>query len=509
MDPVDLPPGDYEVVLEPECVGDLLHFLLTYGFNGRAVAEGRSFVRVGERQFDPALRLWDAPTDPRSTALPYDAEGTPRGRLDLVADGVSAAVVHDRRTAAEAGTGSTGNAVEGGERLGPMATQPRVAAGAGGTAADLAAGMRRGLLVSDFWYTRVLDPRTVVVTGLTRNGVWLVEDGEVVSPVSTLRFTPVLPGGGRAGRGARGRLGPGAGPGPRLGQPDGRAQPAARPLARHRRRLRLSAAAARTRSPRTRRTPAEPVLTARQQGVVSAELCRSGAQRGDDREVGRQPVHRVQVGRGQPAQLGVLGEGRLAGGEPGGPDPQHQAAGHQHVRADPGADLDLDGQLLAQLADQGLRLGLPRLHLAAGNSQPGGVRRRAASTRPAASRSAAPTTTRTAPTLPDRAAARAVVRWGDDGAAGPGCDRRRAGRAGRWAGEPDGINRAVELASFPAAIAVVDRVAEAAEEADHHPDIDIRWRTLTFTLATHSAGGVTGKDVRLATRIDEIVRAAG
>src|SRR3954471_24946381 len=53
--------------------------------------------------------------------------------------------------------------------------------------------MRRGLLVTDFWYTRILDPRTAVVTGLTRNGVWLVEDGEIVSPVSTLRFTQSYP----------------------------------------------------------------------------------------------------------------------------------------------------------------------------------------------------------------------------------------------------------------------------------------------------------------------------
>jgi len=191
--PVDLPPGDYEVVLEPSCVADLVHFLLAYGFNGRPVAEGRSFVRPGERQFDPAFRLWDGPIDPLSTGLPYDAEGTPRRPLDLVADGITAAVVHDRRTAAAAGTESTGHAVEGGERLGPMVDQPRVGEGAGGTAAELAAGMRRGLLVSDFWYTRVLDPRTLVVTGLTRNGVWLVEDGEVVAPVSTLRFTQAYP----------------------------------------------------------------------------------------------------------------------------------------------------------------------------------------------------------------------------------------------------------------------------------------------------------------------------
>ena len=74
-----------------------------------------------------------------------------------------------------------------------------------------------------------------------------------------------------------------------------------------------------------------------------------------------------------------------------------------------------------------------------------------------------------------------------------------------WSGDPEAITRTVQLANFPAAIAVVDRVAEVAEELDHHPDIDIRWRTLTFRLSTHSAGGVTRRDVELARRIDEIV----
>jgi 4a-hydroxytetrahydrobiopterin dehydratase len=77
-----------------------------------------------------------------------------------------------------------------------------------------------------------------------------------------------------------------------------------------------------------------------------------------------------------------------------------------------------------------------------------------------------------------------------------------------WQGDRSAIRRTVELPSFPAAIRVVDRVAEAAEEMDHHPDIDIRWRTLTFTCATHTAGAVTGRDVTLARKIDEIVRDA-
>src|SRR3982750_1052911 len=71
-----------------------------------------------------------------------------------------------------------------------------------------------------------------------------------------------------------------------------------------------------------------------------------------------------------------------------------------------------------------------------------------------------------------------------------------------WEGGPDAIVRTVGLRSFPAAIAVVDRVAKVAEGMDHHPDIDIRWRTLTFRCVTHAAGGVTTRDTGLANRID-------
>jgi 4a-hydroxytetrahydrobiopterin dehydratase len=73
-----------------------------------------------------------------------------------------------------------------------------------------------------------------------------------------------------------------------------------------------------------------------------------------------------------------------------------------------------------------------------------------------------------------------------------------------WSGSTDRITRTVEAASFPAAIALVDAVAVAAEAADHHPDIDIRWRTVTFTLSTHSAGGVTAKDTDMARKINAL-----
>ena len=77
-----------------------------------------------------------------------------------------------------------------------------------------------------------------------------------------------------------------------------------------------------------------------------------------------------------------------------------------------------------------------------------------------------------------------------------------------WQRDGDAIVRTAKLPSFPAAIGVVDRVAEIAEERDHHPDIDIRWRTLTFRCSTHSAGGITALDVALAASISEQIDAA-
>jgi len=74
-----------------------------------------------------------------------------------------------------------------------------------------------------------------------------------------------------------------------------------------------------------------------------------------------------------------------------------------------------------------------------------------------------------------------------------------------WSGDAQGIRRTVKADSFLAGIALVDAVAQAAEAVDHHPDIDIRWRTVTFALVTHAAGGVTGRDLDFAGTIDRLI----
>jgi predicted Zn-dependent protease len=187
-DPTDLEPGRYEVVLEPQCVANMLLFLFAYGFNARPVEEGRSFVRIGESQFDQSITLSDDVTDPEAVGIGFDIEGTPKGRTDVVRDGLTSAVLHTRRTAGKVGAKSTGSAIEDGDSWGALPNNPALAAG-DRTDDELIGGVERGLLVTDFWYVRILDPRTEVVTGLTRNGVWLIEDGRVVRPVTNLRFT--------------------------------------------------------------------------------------------------------------------------------------------------------------------------------------------------------------------------------------------------------------------------------------------------------------------------------
>src|SRR5690606_4635583 len=126
--PVELPPGRYEVVLEPCAVADLLGNLAAWGFNGKFHAERMSFVELGADQFDPSVTLVDDPFASDSPGTAFDAEGTPKQRLVLVDAGTSVAVTHDRRTAAMAGDGarSTGHALPGGRAFGAVALNLRL-----------------------------------------------------------------------------------------------------------------------------------------------------------------------------------------------------------------------------------------------------------------------------------------------------------------------------------------------------------------------------------------------
>jgi predicted Zn-dependent protease len=188
VDPFDAKPGEYEVVLSPECVASVAIFLDSYGFNAKVAEEGMSFAVLGDMQFDASINIWDDATDPRSLYTGFDVEGTPKPRLDLVKDGFTSSLIHSRRTAAKAGVASTGNAAPEADVSGPSAWNLFVG---GGTESvdELIAGVERGVYVSTFNYCRVLDPKSLIVTGLTRNGTFMIENGRITDPITNMRFT--------------------------------------------------------------------------------------------------------------------------------------------------------------------------------------------------------------------------------------------------------------------------------------------------------------------------------
>ncbi|MCI0678241.1 MAG: metallopeptidase TldD-related protein, partial [Actinobacteria bacterium] len=186
---VDVKAGERQVVLAPECLATICIFMAIYGFNAKLHQEEQSFVRLGEKQFDEKLRLVDDATDRRALRVGFDSEGTPKRPLELVVGGAARALAHDRRTAAKGGTSSTGHAFSFfGGYLGAVPIDLFVTPGEE-SEEELIAGVDQGLYVSTFNYCRVLDPKTLVVTGLTRNGTFLIENGKITTPVTNLRFT--------------------------------------------------------------------------------------------------------------------------------------------------------------------------------------------------------------------------------------------------------------------------------------------------------------------------------
>lgn len=191
-EPRTVEPGPYTVLLEPLAVTDMLFFLGLYGFNAQAYQEKRSFLceKLGKRIVDSRLNLTEDGRDPRGLPLVFDFEGVPKQRVELIREGVAAGMVHDTRTAAKADppTVSTGHALPAPSHWGPIPTNLFLEAGPHSRAQMLAA-MDRGLLVTRFHYTNMIHPLQTVLTGMTRDGTFLVEGGEIVAGVRNLRFT--------------------------------------------------------------------------------------------------------------------------------------------------------------------------------------------------------------------------------------------------------------------------------------------------------------------------------
>lgn len=183
-----LEPGVYEVVLEEYAVGELLEFMSYIGFSALALQEGRSFMRLNERITGENIDIWDDGLDPTGIPEPFDFEGVPKQRVDLIRQGIAAGVVYDMQTAAKENRQSTGHGLPAPNTEGPYATNLFMAPGSV-EKSRLADGIKRGIWVTRFWYVRVVQPKASIITGMTREGTFLIEDGELTRPVKDLRFT--------------------------------------------------------------------------------------------------------------------------------------------------------------------------------------------------------------------------------------------------------------------------------------------------------------------------------
>ena len=186
--PRGVEPGAWTVILEPAAFGELLSYLIGH-FSAQSYVEGSSFLCDGlERRYTgKALTLADDYAHPLFAGMPFDFEGVPTHRLPLLECGTSGHVVTDAAYAKQLGLPDTGHAQPAPSAYGPRARNP-VVSGGERTVEELIAQTRRGLLVSRFWYIRPVDVRRTIVTGMTRDGTFLIEDGAIARGVRNMRF---------------------------------------------------------------------------------------------------------------------------------------------------------------------------------------------------------------------------------------------------------------------------------------------------------------------------------
>ncbi|MGI8999121.1 MAG: TldD/PmbA family protein [Candidatus Limnocylindria bacterium] len=188
----ELEPGEYEVILEEYAVAGLLEYLSFIGFSGLAHEEGRSFMELGRKMLGESVDIWDDGTDATGIPSVIDFEGVARHRVDLIEGGFARAVVHDAATGARAGTGSTGHGLPAPNLLGPLPLNLFMAPGE--TPRDeLIAGVERGVWVTRFHYINPVHPKKAILTGMTKDGTFLIEGGRLTRPLMNFRFTQAIP----------------------------------------------------------------------------------------------------------------------------------------------------------------------------------------------------------------------------------------------------------------------------------------------------------------------------
>lgn len=191
--PIAIEPGEYTVILEPAAVGQLLLFLGFLAFSGKSYAQGRGILtgRMGEQVAGTNITIHEDPFMSAYPGIPFDYEGVPKRKVTLIDNGIAHGVVHDRRSAAMAGAESTGHALPADNPRGPYPKNMVMATG-DISIDEMIKSTTRGLLITHFWYINYLNPMRTQISGSTRDGTFLIENGEITTPVENMRATPSI-----------------------------------------------------------------------------------------------------------------------------------------------------------------------------------------------------------------------------------------------------------------------------------------------------------------------------
>jgi len=190
IDPISIEPGDYSVILEPYAVGTLLSFLGYIGFGALSVQEDRSFMcgKMGQKITGDNITIWDDALDLSGLPAPFDYEGVPKEKVMLIENGIAKAAVYDSYTAGIEGKKSTGHGLPAPNSFGPVPLNMFMKEG-DSSIEEMIAKTQKGVYVTRFHYTNVVEPMSTTITGLTRDGTFLIENGKIKGAVKNLRFT--------------------------------------------------------------------------------------------------------------------------------------------------------------------------------------------------------------------------------------------------------------------------------------------------------------------------------
>ncbi|MGC9060986.1 MAG: TldD/PmbA family protein, partial [Thermoplasmata archaeon] len=186
-------PGEYEVIFEPLAVSEILGYLSYAGMGALAVQEMRSFLcgNIGKKTMDEKITIWDDGNDPTGLPMPFDFEGVPKQRVSIIENGVAKGYVYDSYTGGREGKQSTGHALPPGTgafEVGPLPLNLFMKEG-DMKVEEMIANCKQGLLVTKCHYVNIIHPVKTIFTGMTRDGTFYIENGEIRHPVKNLRFT--------------------------------------------------------------------------------------------------------------------------------------------------------------------------------------------------------------------------------------------------------------------------------------------------------------------------------